>query len=104
MSVSFLDVFTEVATSQDLPCRSYAPELFFAESPADVEYAKSLCNTCPLQAECLVLFSFDAVDNAAGDLVAVECDEPQRWVVVGALCVALQGFVRVVTATPVVAE
>ena len=53
MSVSFLDVFTEVASSQDLPCRSYAPELFFAESPADVEYAKSLCTTCPLQAECL---------------------------------------------------
>jgi WhiB family transcriptional regulator, redox-sensing transcriptional regulator len=53
MSVSFLDVFTEVASSQDLPCRSYAPELFFAESPADVEYAKSLCTTCPLKAECL---------------------------------------------------
>ena len=53
MSVSFLDAFTEVATSQDLPCRSYAPELFFAESPADVEYAKSLCTTCPLKAECL---------------------------------------------------
>jgi WhiB family transcriptional regulator, redox-sensing transcriptional regulator len=53
MSVSFLDVFTEVATSEDLPCRSYSPELFFAESPADVEYAKSLCQTCPLIAECL---------------------------------------------------
>jgi WhiB family redox-sensing transcriptional regulator len=53
MSVSFLDAFNEVATSQDLPCRSYAPELFFAESPADVEYAKSLCNTCPLVNECL---------------------------------------------------
>ena len=53
MSVSFLDAFTEVASSQDLPCRSYAPELFFAESPADVEYAKSLCTTCPLKAECL---------------------------------------------------
>ena len=53
MSVSFLDVFTEVATSQDLPCRSYAPELFFAESPADVEYAKSLCVDCPVRAQCL---------------------------------------------------
>jgi WhiB family redox-sensing transcriptional regulator len=53
MSVSFLDLCTEVAASQDLPCRSYAPELFFAESPADVEYAKSLCTTCPLKAECL---------------------------------------------------
>ena len=53
MTVSFLDVFTEVATSQDLPCRSYAPELFFAESPADVEHAKSLCQTCPLREACL---------------------------------------------------
>jgi WhiB family redox-sensing transcriptional regulator len=53
MSVSFLDAITEVAASQDLPCRSYAPELFFAESPADVEHAKSLCTTCPLKAECL---------------------------------------------------
>ncbi|WP_328991803.1 WhiB family transcriptional regulator [Kribbella sp. NBC_01245] len=53
MSISFLDAFTEVATEQDLPCRSYAPELFFAESPADVEYAKSLCTTCPLMEQCL---------------------------------------------------
>ncbi|MGW2930031.1 WhiB family transcriptional regulator, partial [Streptomyces fungicidicus] len=30
-----------------VPCRSYDPEVFFAESPADVEYAKSLCRTCP---------------------------------------------------------
>ncbi len=36
-----------------VPCRSYDPEVFFAESPADVEYAKSLCQTCPLRAACL---------------------------------------------------
>lgn len=36
-----------------LPCRSYDPELFFAESPVDVEYAKSLCQTCPVRATCL---------------------------------------------------
>ncbi|MFF5634285.1 WhiB family transcriptional regulator [Streptomyces sp. NPDC012825] len=36
-----------------VPCRSYDPEVFFAESPADVEYAKSLCRTCPLMAACL---------------------------------------------------
>ncbi len=29
------------------------PELFFAESPADVEYAKSLCRDCPIQEACL---------------------------------------------------
>ncbi|MFE0641509.1 WhiB family transcriptional regulator [Streptomyces sp. NPDC058877] len=36
-----------------VPCRAYDPEVFFAESPADVEYAKSLCRTCPLVAACL---------------------------------------------------
>lgn len=36
-----------------VPCRSYDPEVFFAESPADVEYAKSLCRTCPLVEACL---------------------------------------------------
>ena len=36
-----------------LPCRSYDPELFFAERPEDVEYAKSLCVDCPVRAQCL---------------------------------------------------
>lgn len=37
----------------ELPCRTHDPELFFAESPADVEYAKSLCQGCPVRTECL---------------------------------------------------
>jgi WhiB family redox-sensing transcriptional regulator len=36
-----------------LPCRAYDPELFFAERPEDVEYAKSLCSDCPVRAACL---------------------------------------------------
>nr|WP_312892775.1 WhiB family transcriptional regulator [Allostreptomyces psammosilenae] len=36
-----------------IPCRSYDPEVFFAESPADVEYAKSLCQGCPVRQACL---------------------------------------------------
>ncbi|MEU9129051.1 WhiB family transcriptional regulator [Kitasatospora sp. NPDC048540] len=36
-----------------VPCRSFDPEVFFAETPADVEYAKSLCGTCPVKAACL---------------------------------------------------
>jgi WhiB family redox-sensing transcriptional regulator len=36
-----------------LPCRANDPELFFAELPADVEYAKALCTDCPVQAMCL---------------------------------------------------
>jgi len=37
-----------------VPCRSYDPEVFFAETPTDVEYAKSLCQTCPVRQACLV--------------------------------------------------
>ena len=36
-----------------LPCRTNDAELWFAESPSDVEYAKSLCQGCPVQAMCL---------------------------------------------------
>ena len=37
----------------DLPCRAVDPEAFFAESPADVEWAKSLCAQCPVRQKCL---------------------------------------------------
>jgi WhiB family transcriptional regulator, redox-sensing transcriptional regulator len=36
----------------DLPCRQ-APDLFFAESPQDVEQAKALCRGCPARIACL---------------------------------------------------
>lgn len=36
-----------------LPCRANDPELWFAESPSDVEYAKALCVECPVRALCL---------------------------------------------------
>ena len=38
---------------ESLPCRVNDPELFFAELPADVEHAKTLCTDCPVQALCL---------------------------------------------------
>lgn len=37
----------------ELPCHEQDPELYFAESPADLEHAKSLCQSCPVRAECL---------------------------------------------------
>jgi WhiB family redox-sensing transcriptional regulator len=46
-----LDVADDDA--RQLPCQTHDPELFFAESPADVEYAKSLCQPCPVRRECL---------------------------------------------------
>jgi WhiB family redox-sensing transcriptional regulator len=36
-----------------LPCHLVDPDLFFAESPADVERAKALCLDCPLRLSCL---------------------------------------------------
>ena len=41
-----------VGVGVDIPCRD-EPELWFAESPADVEFAKALCGHCPVQLECL---------------------------------------------------
>ena len=35
-----------------LPCRA-DPELYFAESPADLELAKYLCTSYPVRAECI---------------------------------------------------
>ena len=37
----------------DIPCQESDAELWFAESPADVEFAKALCGTCPVRIECL---------------------------------------------------
>ena len=36
----------------DLPCTE-DPELFFAESPQDVEQAKAMCRECPARLACL---------------------------------------------------
>ena len=37
----------------DLPCRVQDPDLWFAESPADLERAKDYCATCPARLACL---------------------------------------------------
>jgi len=41
------------AQSPQIPCRVDDSELWFAESPADVERAKSLCRPCPVRTSCL---------------------------------------------------
>jgi WhiB family redox-sensing transcriptional regulator len=50
MLASVLDHVVE--TESAIPCRA-DPELWFAESPADVELAKSLCQECPVRLPCL---------------------------------------------------
>ncbi|MGJ0117574.1 WhiB family transcriptional regulator [Williamsia sp. MIQD14] len=42
-----------IATESRLPCRVADPDLWFAESPSDLEQAKALCSDCPLRRECL---------------------------------------------------
>jgi WhiB family transcriptional regulator, redox-sensing transcriptional regulator len=41
------------AAGEDVPCQQEDPELWFAEAPDDVEFAKALCGTCPVQQACL---------------------------------------------------
>ena len=41
-----------VPHARDLPCTD-EPDLFFAESPADVESAKALCRGCAIRIACL---------------------------------------------------
>ena len=36
-----------------LPCHREDPELFFADTPGEINIAKALCTTCPVVAECL---------------------------------------------------
>ncbi|MEI6648985.1 MAG: WhiB family transcriptional regulator [Actinomycetes bacterium] len=36
-----------------LPCHTVDPEIFFAETPAMIAFAKSLCGQCPVAQKCL---------------------------------------------------
>ncbi|GAB3208778.1 WhiB family transcriptional regulator [Nocardia tengchongensis] len=36
-----------------VPCRAGNPDLWFAESPAQLEEAKALCASCPIRQGCL---------------------------------------------------
>lgn len=51
------DVCTPEPTATQLaagiPCRTHDAELWFADRPVDVEFAKSLCGACPVQKACL---------------------------------------------------
>jgi len=48
-----LDVAEADRAGLDLPCRVEDPELWFSESPAELELAKSYCLDCPVRAACL---------------------------------------------------
>jgi len=48
-----LQAVVDTDLGQALPCHLVDPDLFFAESPVDVERAKALCTDCPLRVSCL---------------------------------------------------
>ena len=48
-----LDVAEADRAGLGLPCRVEDPELWFSESPAELELAKSYCLDCPVRAACL---------------------------------------------------
>jgi WhiB family transcriptional regulator, redox-sensing transcriptional regulator len=50
--LSLVEQFSPVPAGLDLPC-TQDPELFFAESPADVEQAKAMCRGCRARIACL---------------------------------------------------
>lgn len=37
----------------EIPCRANDPELWFADTPDGVEFAKAMCVACPLVESCL---------------------------------------------------
>lgn len=48
------DILLESAmAAASLPCRVEDPDLWFAESPAELERAKAFCADCPVRAACL---------------------------------------------------
>jgi WhiB family transcriptional regulator, redox-sensing transcriptional regulator len=53
MSLALAPVDITVDVGTELPCRRFDPDLWFAESPAELELAKSLCTDCPVRVECL---------------------------------------------------
>lgn len=36
-----------IAAAETIPCQENEPEMWFADTPDGVEFAKSLCGTCP---------------------------------------------------------
>jgi WhiB family redox-sensing transcriptional regulator len=52
---SQVSVLLDAAGQADLnlPCRTNNPDLWFADTPAELEQAKVLCASCPIMAACL---------------------------------------------------
>jgi WhiB family redox-sensing transcriptional regulator len=53
MSLVLAPAGSGVDVDAEVPCRRFDPDLWFADAPAELELAKSLCADCPVRIECL---------------------------------------------------
>jgi hypothetical protein len=77
MTISVLDALAAAGPDVDqrtLPCLRNDPELFFAETPADVEEAKALCLDCPVRPSAWQQRSTD-VNRGASGVASCSCKE-----------------------------
>ncbi len=52
--IALTDLGAQVRDARaDIPCLELDAALWFAESPVEIEFAKSLCMGCPARAACL---------------------------------------------------
>lgn len=47
------EALPRIPVDLELPCRVNEPEIWFADTPQGVEFAKALCGTCPVADDCL---------------------------------------------------
>lgn len=53
MSLALVPLDDNIEVGTEPPCRRFDPDLWFADSPTELELAKSLCADCPVRVECL---------------------------------------------------
>jgi WhiB family transcriptional regulator, redox-sensing transcriptional regulator len=53
MSLALAPGDVRVDQEANLPCRKFDPDLWFSDSPAQLELAKAMCSDCPVRVECL---------------------------------------------------
>lgn len=52
-TVDLFELLETLEQTELVPCRVHDAEIWFAQTPDDVEFAKALCATCPAVGVCL---------------------------------------------------
>lgn len=53
VETDLFDLLERLEQSDVVPCRVHDAEIWFAQTPEDVDIAKALCGTCPARDACL---------------------------------------------------